>query len=114
VIALLGGKVVLVPLLMVPLVVLVRLADAAALDRLAVRSLNEGFAKQSVLVETIGALETVKATGAARCSRGAGRRRWSSTPTARCASASSPAIGINTAPRRARSPTRGWSSSARR
>lgn len=64
VIAVIGGKVVFVPLLMVPLVVLIGWLTQPALDRLAARSLSEGFLKQSVLVETIGALETVKATGA--------------------------------------------------
>jgi ATP-binding cassette subfamily C protein LapB len=64
VIALIGGKVVFVPLLMVPLVILVGWLTQPALDRLAARALGEGFLKQSVLVETIGALETVKATGA--------------------------------------------------
>jgi len=64
VIALIGGKVVFVPLAMVPLVILVGWLTQPALDRLAARSLGEGFLKQSVLVETIGAIETVKATGA--------------------------------------------------
>jgi ATP-binding cassette subfamily C protein LapB len=64
VIALIGGKVVLVPLLMIPLVVLVGWLTQPALDRLSARSLSEGFLKQSVLIETIGAIETVKAAGA--------------------------------------------------
>src|SRR5688500_824725 len=64
VIALIGGQVVLVPLVMVPLVVLVGWLTQPALDRLSARSLSEGFLKQSVLIETIGAIETVKASGA--------------------------------------------------
>jgi ATP-binding cassette subfamily C protein LapB len=59
-----GGIVVLVPLLMIPLVVIVALATQPALQRLTSKSMGEGLVKQSVLVETIGGLETVKAVGA--------------------------------------------------
>lgn len=72
VIAAIGGKVVFVPLVMVPLVILVGWLTQPALDRLSARSLNEGFLKQSVLIETVGALETVKASGAGRLLS----RRW--------------------------------------
>lgn len=72
VIAMIGGQVVLVPLAMVPLVILVGWLTQPALDRLAARSLNEGFLKQAVLIETVGALETVKAAGAGRLLS----RRW--------------------------------------
>jgi ATP-binding cassette subfamily C protein LapB len=61
---LIGGMVVLVPLLMVPLVVIVALVTQPALQRLTSKSMGEGLVKQSVLVETIGGLETVKAVGA--------------------------------------------------
>jgi ATP-binding cassette subfamily C protein LapB len=64
--------VVVVPLAMVPLVVLSGLATYPALDRLAARSMGEGLAKQAVLVETIGAIETVKTSGAG----GLMGRRW--------------------------------------
>jgi ATP-binding cassette subfamily C protein LapB len=64
VVALIGGAVVLVPLFMVPLVVLVAFLTQPALQRLTSRSMGEGLIKQSVLVETIGGLETVKAVGA--------------------------------------------------
>lgn len=72
VIALLGGVLVLPPLAMVPLVVLTGLFTNPALDRLSARSLGDGLAKQSVLVETIGSLETVKAIGAGDMQRA----RW--------------------------------------
>ena len=56
-------------------VILVAWLTQPALDRLAARSINEGFHKQSVLVETIGALETVKASGAGKMLS----RRWINT-----------------------------------
>lgn len=65
VIALIGGPVVIVPLLMVPLVILVGFLTQPALDRLSAQAMGQGLLKQSVLVETIGGLETVKASGAA-------------------------------------------------
>jgi len=61
---LIGGIVVIVPLLMIPVVVGVALLTQPALQRLTNRSMGEGLIKQSVLVETIGGLETVKAVGA--------------------------------------------------
>jgi len=60
-----GGPVVIVPALMVPLVVLVGWLTHPALERLSARAMGEGLLKQSVLVETIGGLETVKTSGAA-------------------------------------------------
>jgi ATP-binding cassette subfamily C protein LapB len=60
-----GGPVVLVPGLMVPLVILVGWLTHPALERLSARAMGEGLLKQSVLVETIGGLETVKTSGAA-------------------------------------------------
>lgn len=65
VIGLIGGWVVLVPLVMVPLVVLVGLATQPALDRLSAQAMGQGLLKQAVLVETIGGLETIKTAGAA-------------------------------------------------
>jgi len=59
-----GGAVVLVPLVMIPVVIGVALATQPALQRLTNESMGEGLIKQSVLVETIGGLETVKAVGA--------------------------------------------------
>lgn len=65
VIALIGGWVVLAPLLMIPVVIGAAWLTRPALDRLSARSLSEGMAKQAVLVEAIGALEMVKTSGAA-------------------------------------------------
>jgi ATP-binding cassette subfamily C protein LapB len=64
VIWIIGGMVVLVPALMVPLVIIVGALTQPAMDRLSAKAMGEGMAKQSVLVETIGGLETVKAAGA--------------------------------------------------
>jgi ATP-binding cassette subfamily C protein LapB len=61
---LIGGVVVLVPALMVPLVVIIGLLTQPAMDRLSAKAMGEGLQKQSVLVEAIGGLETVKAAGA--------------------------------------------------
>ena len=59
-----GGKVVIVLLVIIPLVLLAGWATNPALERLSARTMREGLSKQSVLVETIGGLETVKAAGA--------------------------------------------------
>ena len=64
-IALIGGWVVVVPLIAVPVVIGAGWMTRPALDRLSARSLREGLSKQSVLVETVGALEMVKTAGAA-------------------------------------------------
>ena len=64
VIAIIGGVLVFVPLLMLPLVVIAALATQPALERLAASAMTQAMEKQAVLVETIGGLETVKATGA--------------------------------------------------
>ncbi|WP_311268942.1 ATP-binding cassette domain-containing protein [Sphingobium sp. WCS2017Hpa-17] len=64
VMAMLGGILVLPPLAMIPVVVIAGLVTNPALDRLSAASLGDGLRKQSVLVETIGSLETVKAIGA--------------------------------------------------
>ena len=64
VIAMIGGALVFVPLLMIPLVIIAAWLTQPALDRLAGQSMTQAMQKQAVLVETIGGLETVKATGA--------------------------------------------------
>jgi ATP-binding cassette subfamily C protein LapB len=64
VIAIIGGWLVAVPAVMIPLVIAVGALTQPAMDRLSARAMGEGMAKQSVLVETIGGLETVKASGA--------------------------------------------------
>ena len=66
VIYVIGGPLALIPLLAVPLVLLVGLAVQPILARLAERSFAEGQIKQTVLVETISGLETIKAVGASR------------------------------------------------
>ncbi|MFL6857434.1 MAG: type I secretion system permease/ATPase [Allosphingosinicella sp.] len=71
-VAIIGGKVVFVPALAIPVVIGVGLLTQPAMDRLAAKSMGEGLQKQSVLVETVGGLETVKATGAGRLLA----RRW--------------------------------------
>lgn len=65
VIALIGGWVVLAPLLVIPIVVAAGWFTRPALDRLSARAMSEGMAKQAVLIETVGAIEMVKTSGAA-------------------------------------------------
>ena len=67
-----AGPVVLVPLLMVPLVIGSAYVVQPGLDRMAGSVLGLGFSKQGVMVETIGGLETVKATAAGAMLQ----RRW--------------------------------------
>ena len=64
-IALIGHELVFVPLVMIPIVIGAGWLTRPALDRLSARSMNEGLSKQTVLVETVGALEMVKTSGAA-------------------------------------------------
>jgi ATP-binding cassette subfamily C protein LapB len=73
VVGIIGGSVVLVPGIMVPIVILIGWLTHPALERLSARSLGEAMAKQSVLVEAIGGLETVKTSGAGPLLS----RRWS-------------------------------------
>ncbi|MDQ0839804.1 ATP-binding cassette subfamily C protein LapB [Sphingomonas faeni] len=72
-IAILGGPLVWVPLAAIPIVVGAGWLTRPALDRLSAKAMSEGLSKQSVLVETIGALEMVKTSGAGRLLG----RRWS-------------------------------------
>ena len=72
VIAFIGGPLAIVPALAVPLVLGLGLFVRPVLKEASSAALNEGRNKQGVLVETIGALELVKASGAARMMR----RRW--------------------------------------
>lgn len=59
-----GGPLVLVPLLMVPLVIGVGYLSQPALARLSAEGLGQGLSKQGVLVEAISGLETVKSSQA--------------------------------------------------
>lgn len=72
VIFLVGGPLALIPALVVPLVLIVGLGVQPFLRRRADGKLAEGQGKQSVLVETLAGIETVKATGAAPVMRA----RW--------------------------------------
>jgi ATP-binding cassette subfamily C protein LapB len=66
VIWLIGGPLALIPALAVPLVLLIGLAVQPVLARLAESATAEAQTKQSVLVETLSGLETIKAVGIAR------------------------------------------------
>jgi ATP-binding cassette, subfamily C, bacterial LapB len=59
-----GGPVVIVPAIMVPLVIMIGWLTHPAMERLSAKAMGEGLLKQSVLVEAIGGLETVKTAGA--------------------------------------------------
>lgn len=71
-IAFIGGWIVMVPLVTIPIVVGAGWLSQPALDRLASRSMAGGLNKQSVLVESIGAMEMVKTSGATPMLR----KRW--------------------------------------
>lgn len=64
VIALIGGGIVLVPLLLIPLVIATALASQPVMRKLAAKNLGDALSKQSVLVETIGSIEMVKSANA--------------------------------------------------
>lgn len=72
VIYLIGGSLALVPALCVPIVLLVGIGVQPMLSRLSENSFKDGQSKQSVLVETLSGLETIKAVGASRQMRA----RW--------------------------------------
>lgn len=72
VIYLVGGQLALIPALAVPLVLLTGLAVQPVLSRMAERSLSDGQSKQSVLVEAVSGLETIKTTAAGQKMRA----RW--------------------------------------
>lgn len=64
VMALIGGWIVMVPIVLIPLVVITALLSQPIMRRLSAESLGEAMGKQAVLVETIGSLETVKSANA--------------------------------------------------
>ncbi len=64
VVALIGGNIVWVPMALIPVVVITALATQPVMQRLSAETLSEAMGKQSVLVETIGSLETVKSANA--------------------------------------------------
>ena len=69
VIYLIGGNLAIVPLLAVPIVIILGLAVQPALAKLASGAMETGMSKQSVLVETLSGLNTIRATGAGRFMR---------------------------------------------
>jgi ATP-binding cassette, subfamily C, bacterial LapB len=72
VMAMIGGWLVLVPILLVPVVVLVGVITQPMMDRLSAQNMGQAMLKQSVLIETIGGLEMVKSANAGRLLT----RRW--------------------------------------
>ncbi len=64
VMAMIGGWLVLVPLVLIPMVVIVGLLTQPMMDRLSAKSMEQSMLKQSVLIETIGGLEMVKSASA--------------------------------------------------
>jgi len=72
VIALLGGPLALVPLLALPLVIGFALAAQVPLTRLVEEGFREGAAKNAILFEALGGLETIKSIGA----EGRMRLKW--------------------------------------
>ena len=68
----LGGAVVLVPAVLVPLVILVGVLSQPFLARLAQESIEQGKSKQSILVESISGIEVLKTSMASREMR----KRW--------------------------------------
>jgi ATP-binding cassette subfamily C protein LapB len=72
VIFMIGGKIATVPIVAVPFVLLIGLAVQPFLARLAESNTSAGQSKQSVLVETVSGLETIKTSGAAKLMR----ERW--------------------------------------
>ncbi len=69
VISLIGGPLAIVPMIAVPIVLLVGVVVQPTLMRLADKSQAEGQTKQSVLVETLSGLETIKTLGAGHVMR---------------------------------------------
>ena len=72
VIYLVGGQLAIVPALAVPVVLLTGLAVQPFLSRMAEKSLADGQSKQSVLVEAVSGIETLKTTAAGQRMRA----RW--------------------------------------
>ena len=64
IIFLIGGPIVIVPALVVPIVILVAYFTQPILDEYTRKAMGQGLLKQAVLVETIGGLEMVKTSNA--------------------------------------------------
>lgn len=69
VIYVIAGPLAVVPLGAVPLVIIVGVAIQPFLARLAANGMQAGMSKQSILVETLSGIETVRATGSGRLMR---------------------------------------------
>ena len=65
IISLIGGPLAYIPLVCVPIVIILGLIVQPFLARLSLAGMKTGMSKQSVLVETLNGLETIKATGSA-------------------------------------------------
>ncbi len=63
IISLIGGPLAVVPLVCVPIVIITGLVVQPFLAKLSIEGMKKGMSKQSVLVETLNGLETIKATG---------------------------------------------------
>lgn len=74
VIALIGGWIAFIPMAMIPIVVIAALSTQPLMRKLSAQTLGQALGKQSVLVETIGSLETVKSANAGPILS----RRWDS------------------------------------
>lgn len=72
VMAMIGGWLVLVPIILIPVVVVVGMVTQPMMDRLSAQNMGQAMLKQSVLIETIGGLEMVKSANAGRLLT----RRW--------------------------------------
>lgn len=72
VILLIGGWLVIVPLVMIPIVLIAGWVTHPILERMSGKGMGEAMLKQSVLVEAIGGLEMIKSVNAAALLR----RRW--------------------------------------
>ncbi len=91
VIALIGGWLVLVPLLLIPIVIISGLMTQPTLDRLSAQMMGQTMHKQAVLVEAIGGLEMVKAAGAGNMLK----RRWHDAVTGQARSSLSQRLVAN-------------------
>jgi ATP-binding cassette, subfamily C, bacterial LapB len=72
---LVGGSIVLVPLVLIPIVLIAGWVSQPVLDRLSGQMMNQAMLKQAVLVESVGALEMVKAANAAPLLK----KRWAAS-----------------------------------
>jgi len=82
VMALIGGWVAIVPIILIPIVIITALASQPVMRQLSAQNLGEALQKQAVLVETIGSLETVKSANAGNMLS----RRWDKAVTSHAGS----------------------------